>query len=102
MACSDTRLFKSDLMWVGDYRCVALKGQRAPWAVADEARIIFVRRGVFAAEVGQEEVLLSAAHALVLRQDVPFRSTHPVAGGDDCTVLGFTPAGWDVVRGELR
>jgi AraC-like DNA-binding protein len=102
MSCAETRLYESDLMWLADYRCKAPKGRGAPWVVASEPRIIFVRRGVFTAEVEKEEVLLSAAHALVLRQDVPFRATHPVEGGDDCTVVAFTPAGWEAIRGYLR
>jgi AraC-like DNA-binding protein len=50
---------------------------------------VFTRTGVFVKHVGNREIVAQPAHVLFFNALEPYRVTHPVHGGDDCTVLAF-------------
>jgi AraC-like DNA-binding protein len=54
--------------------------------------IVFPRAGAFVRHVGQHRVIGNSNHVLFFRAGETYRVSHPVAGGDDCTVLAFDRA----------
>ncbi len=59
------------------------------WADAHE--VVFPRTGVFVKHAGQESVVADSNKVLFLNRHEPYRISHPVLCGDDCTVLTFAP-----------
>jgi AraC-like DNA-binding protein len=49
--------------------------------------IVLVRRGVFGRSRRGDTVLADANHVLFFNAGEPYRYSHPVPGGDDCTIL---------------
>lgn len=88
-------LFESPLASMADVSC----GQPAsPCGAEEEARahqIVFVRRGVWTKHSGagaRRTLVAEPVHALFLNRGEPYRVSHPIAGGDECTVLDFPAA----------
>jgi hypothetical protein len=54
--------------------------------------IVFVRRGVFVRRQGGESIVADASHVLFFNPQQPYRISHPIAGGDDCTIFTISPA----------
>ena len=52
----------------------------------------FVRSGVFVKHVGSREIVGDTNQVVFFDQNRPYRVSHPVAGGDDCTSFTFTEA----------
>jgi AraC family transcriptional regulator len=87
-----TALFRGQLFSVDDWRCnghSTPKGQQE-WCAQD--RIVFTRRGVWQLSVQGQSQLNDPLHATFWRGGAEFRVDHPLAGGDDCTVLRLTEA----------
>ena len=60
--------------------------------------IVFVRRGVFRRTYRNETLLADPNHILFFNTSEPYRYSHPVAGGDDCTILAVaTPVALELV-----
>ncbi|HEY3124876.1 MAG TPA: hypothetical protein VGK70_12555, partial [Thermoanaerobaculia bacterium] len=60
--------------------------------------IVFVRRGVFRWIREREEFLADPTSILFFNHSEPCRFAHPVAGGDDCTIVALdTPAALELV-----
>jgi AraC-like DNA-binding protein len=53
--------------------------------------IVFPRAGAFLKHVGRQQVLADSNHVLFFTAGEPYRVSHPVPGGDDCTVFSFAP-----------
>ena len=53
--------------------------------------VVFPRGGAFVKHVAGREVLADANHVIFFNGDEPYRVTHPIDGGDDCTVFRFAP-----------
>ena len=51
--------------------------------------IVFVRRGVFRRTHRDETLLADPNHILFFNASQPYRYSHPIAGGDDCTILAI-------------
>jgi AraC-like DNA-binding protein len=51
--------------------------------------IVFVRRGVFQREHAGESVVADANHVLFFNADEAYRYSHPLPGGDECTILSL-------------
>ena len=58
---------------------------------SDHHEVVFTRGGVFVKHVAGREVLADANHVVFFNGDEPYRVTHPIDGGDDCTVFRFAP-----------
>jgi AraC family transcriptional regulator len=95
-------LFASDALTIGDYRCDGGHASDSGEEVVPGPELIFVRSGAFTAVFRDDTVLLSAAHALLLPREVPYRIKHPIDGSDTSTIIRFTPEGWDMAGAELR
>jgi AraC-like DNA-binding protein len=53
--------------------------------------VVFTRGGAFVKHVAGREVLADANHVIFFNAGEPYRVTHPIDGGDDCTVFRFAP-----------
>jgi AraC family transcriptional regulator len=51
--------------------------------------IVFVRRGVFRRTHRDETLLADPNHILFFNASQPYRYSHPIPGGDDCTILAI-------------
>jgi AraC-like DNA-binding protein len=49
--------------------------------------IVFVRKGVFRRTQQRETLVADANHELFFNAGEPYRYSHPLPGGDDCTIL---------------
>ena len=54
--------------------------------------IAFVRNGVYVRHNASGTAVADANHVLFYLQDTPYQVSHPIRGGDVCTVLNFEPA----------
>ena len=61
--------------------------------------IVFPRGGCFIRHVHRRQTVADANTVLFFRKHEPYRITHPVSGGDDCTCLSFAP---DVLADAFR
>lgn len=84
-------LFCSAVVGVEDVRCRAATGACGGEESATHPSVAVVRGGVFRKHVGKREILADANYAIFFNPQEPYRVSHPVAGGDDCTSFRFTP-----------
>jgi len=85
-------LFRGLGVGVDDFQCrahVATHGSEEPNPTHS---IVFVRRGVFARAHRGDTLIADANYVLFFNQAQPYRYTHPVPGGDDCTIVTLEPA----------
>jgi len=54
--------------------------------------IVFIRRGVFGCRHRDETLVADPNHVLFFNADQPYRYSHPIPGGDDCTILAVESA----------
>jgi AraC family transcriptional regulator len=81
-----TELYSGPLITIADVAC------RSPacTGIADECatsfQAVFTRRGVFVKNSGRRNTVAEPTHVIFFDKGEEYRVTHPVAGGDDCTV----------------
>jgi len=96
------RLFGGPLASVTDVVCRHHASPRGGEEVAGGHRVIVVRRGVFVMHRDGsrgERVVAEPVQAMLLNRGAPYRVSHPVEGGDECTSMDFAAgAAADVVR----
>jgi len=95
-------LFATDALAIDDYRCEGGHASDSGEELSREFELVFVRHGVFNAVFRNDAVLMSPAHALLLRPDSPYRVSHPIDGSDACTVFRFSRQGWDMAGVDFR
>jgi AraC family transcriptional regulator len=102
-------LLESPIARVFDVCCRAPRSGYGATEHSGLPQIVLPRRGVFVVERQGEPLAVEASTALVLGADEEYRSGHPGAGGDDCTVLVLPPqlleeavGGVDGRSGRLR
>lgn len=80
-------LFRRDGLLAGSWTCSC--SDPAPGAVewAPRHEIVFVRRGAFVRHVAGRTAHADANHVLFFRAAQEYRISHPVPGGDLCTVF---------------
>ena len=93
-----------------DFRCRAHVEPEGPEEPNPTHSIVFVRRGVFRTTARGAALVADANHVLFFNQAQPYRFSHPLPGGDDCTILAVeTPVArqlvarvspWDAERAE--
>ena len=91
-------LLDTDFVRVADVRCRAPCSAEREEDVARTAQVIVPRRGVFTLRSRGEPVVADPNTAVVLAAGDEYCVTHPVSGGDDCTVFVFAP---DVLESAL-
>jgi AraC-like DNA-binding protein len=92
-----TLLYSGRLVSITDVCCrsPACEGTEDEHASSDQA--VFTRSGVFVKRMGRRSMLAEPAHVLFFRRNETYRVTHPIPGGDDCTVFHCS----DALRREL-
>lgn len=81
-----------------DFRCFAGVESDGPEEPNPTHSIVFVRRGVFRRTHCGERFLADPNHILFFNASHPYRYSHPMEGGDDCTILAVaTPVALDLV-----
>jgi AraC family transcriptional regulator len=81
---STSLTLKTDAFTLLDWTCDGVDGRRLEYKSSFE--IVFVTRGVFIAESGGEETILTPNEVWLHPPHLPYRIRHP-RGGDACTVL---------------
>src|SRR5207237_7834628 len=74
---------------IRDFRCRRPISTRGAEEYASSHHVVLVRSGVFVKHGVSGEVLAEPLHALFFNRAEAFQVSHPVADGDDCTVLSF-------------
>lgn len=82
-------LWESPGAAVQDFRCRAHVHPEGPEEPNPTHSIVFVRRGVFRRTWGRDRLVADANQVLFFNAGEAYRFAHPVAGGDDCTILAF-------------
>lgn len=90
-------LYRSDVFDIGDFRCAAPRSRSSAQELADAFELVFLRRGAFEARVGDRRVVLSPLHGFILSPGRTYEISHPVDGGDECTVFRFSATGWEAI-----
>jgi AraC-like DNA-binding protein len=91
-------LFESPGTSVIDFRCQAHVEPAGPEVQHRTSGLVFVRRGIFRWIRERDEFLADPTSILFFNHSEPCRFAHPVAGGDDCTVVTLdTPQALELV-----
>ena len=85
------RLFDSELVRIVDVRCRPADSCAGAEECVSANNIVFLRRGFFVHSIGRERVWADANQVLLFGRQTPYRVSHPIAGGDDCTSFTFAP-----------
>ena len=84
-----TTLFRGPLVSVSEVRC----RPDHPGCGAEECssghHVVFPHAGVFVKHMRGQRIVAGASHVLFFNAGEPYRVSHPVPGGDDCTVFEF-------------
>ena len=70
-----------------DFRCRAHAEPLGPEETHPTHGIVLVRQGVFGRALNGETLVADANHVLFFNAGEPYRYSHPLSGGDDCTVI---------------
>lgn len=73
-----------------DFRCRAQVEPEGPEEPNETHSIVFVRRGVFQRTQHREMLTADPNHVLFFNALHPYRYSHPLPGGDACTILAVT------------
>lgn len=74
-----------------DFRCRVHPEGPGPEEPNATHSIVFLRRGLFQLEHRGATLVADSNQVLFFHQGEPYRYAHPLAGGDDCTVLILEP-----------
>jgi AraC-like DNA-binding protein len=87
------RIHATETVSVVDVCCRARRDQDDPRREehSDHHEVVFTRSGAFVKHVAGREVVADANHVIFFNGGQPYRVTHPLDGGDDCTVFRFAP-----------
>src|SRR5918912_37229 len=84
-------LFASPLIRVFDVTCHAPHSGCSGEEWCNVAQIVLPRRGVFMLPRRSVPIVVDGNTALLFSTDDAYQVSHPVDGGDQCTVLVFRP-----------
>lgn len=82
---------RSESVKLQDYACDGAHRPPSRTETTAEYEVIFVRRGVFKLWTHRREQVVTPNEVLFLRPGSEYAVSHPVAGGDDCTVVACSP-----------
>lgn len=79
--------FRSDVVRIDDFRCPPHSAGCSAEEQSTRNSIVFTRRGMFVRHVDGEDIVADANRVLFFRENECYHVSHPVPGGDDCTVI---------------
>jgi AraC-like DNA-binding protein len=85
-------VYRSPTVAVTDFRCRPRDGRCGPDEKSTGNQVVFLRRGLFVKHLGRDRIVADPNHVLFFNHDHGYRVSHPVDGGDDCTVFTLSPA----------
>lgn len=91
------KLAETPLLHVMDVRCTASRSGWGEEEAGQRPRLALPRQGMFRWQARGETHLVEAGCLLFFEPDEPYRFSHPIEGGDDCTLIAFTPELWEEV-----
>lgn len=77
-------------MSITDVRCRPSTSRSGGEEQAAAHELVFPRAGVFVKHVGGQRAVADPNHVLFFNAGEPYRVSHPVPGGDDCTCFVFS------------
>jgi len=80
----------SDVVSIADIRCRPSTNRLGAEEQATVHEVVFPRAGVFVRHIGREQHVADSNHVLFFNRNEPYRVSHPVNGGDDCTSFVFS------------
>ena len=83
-------LFQGHGLTVRDVHCSAPRSASSDEEYCTGHEIVLPRRGVFVRLLGQHRLVADSNHALVFRRGEHHRVSHPIHGGDACTVFSIS------------
>lgn len=87
-------LHHGSLFAVHDVHCSAPASGCGAEEHASSHHLVFVRSGVFVKHVGRRQIIADPSRVLFFNRDEPYRVSHPVDGGDACTMITCSPQAW--------
>jgi AraC family transcriptional regulator len=78
------------LVSITDVRCRPSTGRPSGEEQATAHEVVFPRAGVFVKHVRDQRAVADSNHVLFFNANEPYRVSHPVPGGDDCTSFAFS------------
>src|SRR5438270_13751038 len=80
-------LFQTSGTQVVDFCCAAPVEPAGPEEPNPTNSIVFIRSGIFGCSRHGQTLIADANHILFFNAAQPYRFSHPVCGGDECTIL---------------
>ncbi|PYJ77151.1 MAG: AraC family transcriptional regulator [Verrucomicrobia bacterium] len=77
------------LVSITDVRCRPSTGRPSGEEQTTAHEVVFPRAGVFVKHVGNQQAVADSNHVLFFNANEPYRVSHPMPGGDDCTSFTF-------------
>jgi AraC-like DNA-binding protein len=84
-------LFRSPVVSIRDVRCRPVDAGCGSEEWTPEPAVVFPRSGVFVRHVGRRQVVATPNDVLFFSAGEPYRVSHPLGRGDDCTSFTFAP-----------
>jgi AraC family transcriptional regulator len=82
-----TELWSSAFVSIDDFDCQTAPHRHAMEEVSPDHCVVFVRSGAFLRTIGTQSVLADPTRVLFFTRAQPYRVSHPIAGGDRCTIV---------------
>ena len=85
-------IYRSACLTVRDVHCSLFHHSCGPEEYSNAHEIVLVRSGLFTKTTDGETLVADPNHVLFCTRHQPYHVTHPVAGGDTCTLLSLRPS----------
>jgi AraC family transcriptional regulator len=86
-----TALWSSASLSVDDFVCQVAPHRHGVEEVSAAHCVVFIRSGAFVRTIGSEPLLADPTHVLFFTRGEPYQVTHPIGGGDRCTIVTVAP-----------
>lgn len=87
-------LHATPLVQITDFSCRAPASSCGGEECASSHHVLFTRAGVFVKHAAGRRVVAESTHALFFNHREPFRVSHPLPGGDECTIVSCPVSIW--------
>src|SRR6059058_5670332 len=84
-------MFTGSLLSLVDYCCRSPVETCGCEESASSHQVIFTRRGVYIKHTGRRQVVVEPTHVLFYNRNETYRVSHPIAGGDEGTLVAIKP-----------
>lgn len=85
-------IYRSGAVTVTDYRCREHAAGCGPGEHSGSDSVVFLRRGFFLKHLGRQRIVADPNNVVLFNRGEEYRVSHPLDGGDDCTVFNVDRA----------